>query len=703
VEYAPNFDDRLLEPTVLPAKVPNLLINGSSGIAVGMSTNVPPHNVKEVARAAIHLLEHPDCTVADLMGFVPGPDFPTGGLVVGTEGIRKAYETGRGRVVMQARVVKETKRGGREQLVVTEIPYATSKTRIIEQIADLTKRGKITDISDLRDESDRDGIRVVIELKRGADAARAFRQLLKWTALQATFGVISLALDGGVPKEFSLKEMLERFRDHRVEVVVRRSRWELGRAREEAHVLEGLLLALKHIDRVVAIIRSSRTRETAGAKLQKELQLTERQVEAILMMRLYRLTQLEGRELRERLGELEKRIRELEAILASPERQIAEIRRELEELLERYGDARRTRIVPTEQGLVLEDLIAQEDVAVTLSREGYIKQIPMSVYRRRLSTGRGLAGMDRYENDYVEHLFLASTADTLMFFTEDGQAYWLPVTEIPEAGSASRGRPVHPLLGLRKGERIVAVLSPSRQPEGAVLVFFTRQGMVKRTALDQYESQRAGGVIAVNLKSGDRLLDVQISNGSADLVLASRNGRVIRFPEAEVAEVGRVAQGVRGMKLSGADRLAGGVVLRRDATLCLVTEKGFVHSTPLAEFGVQRRDGLGVVAIALGAKTGKVVAAKELLPGDDLMVVASGGEAARLAGERIPLHSRGEPGEPLVPLQRGQSVLDVSRVAAREEPHAAGAAPAGDPDGDPEAGGVDEPLPDDEQYFLGVG
>ncbi|CAN5620080.1 DNA gyrase subunit A [soil metagenome] len=667
VDYSPNFDDRLMEPRVLPSKLPNLLVNGSSGIAVGMSTNIPPHNIREITSAAIYLLDFPDCSVADLMEIVPGPDFPTGGLIVGMEGIRKAYETGRGRVIMRARIGKETKRGGREQLVITEIPYATNKTRIIEQIVDLAKRGKIADIADLRDESDRDGIRMVIELKRGADADRAVRALLKWTALQSTFGVISLALDNGVPREFTLKEMLERFRDHRVQVVIRRSRWELGKAEEEAHVLRGLLIALKNIDEVVRIIRGSRTRETAGEKLKTQFKLTDRQAEAILLMRLYRLTQLEGKDLRDRLRELEVRIAELEAILASPERQLAAIRSELEEIRETFGDKRRTQIIETDQTAVLEQLVAQEDVVVTLSHEGFIQQIPMYLYRRRLSAGRALAAMERYESDFLEHVFVASTADTLMFISTDGQAYWLPVSEIPEASRSSRGKALFQLLELPRQQPIAAMLPLGRQQEDAVLIFMTEQGVVKRTSLSQFASQRGGGVNAIGLREGDRLLDVQVSDGNADILLVSREGRLIRFPESHVAEVGRTAQGVRGIKLSGSgDRVVGAVVVRREGALCTVTEKGLVHRMPVAEISVQRRDGLGSAVYPLGAKTGKLVAAKELLAGDDLIVIVSDGQTVRLAGDSIPIRGRGEPGEPLLRVKRGEKINEVVRVSARD-------------------------------------
>src|SRR4051812_10995358 len=439
VDFAPNYDDRLTEPRVLPARVPSLLINGSSGIAVGMSTNVPPHNLNEIVAATLHLLDHPECTVDDWMAHVPGPDSPPGGMIVGTAGIRDAYTRGRGGGGMRAPVYKESRRNGREQLVGTEIPDGTNKSRIIEQVAELTRAGRMGDVSDLRDESDRDGIRIVLELKRGADAVKVLNQLFKWTALQSTFGVIALALDHGVPRELGLKPILERWRDHRIQVVVRRSRWEVERARDEAHLLRGLMVALSRIDDVVRIIRSSRTRETAAAKLEKELKLDERQSKAILEMRLSRLTQLESRELRDRLDELERRIVELDAILASPERQLELIRGELRELRDSYADPRRTRIFENEKLVKLEDMLAAEHVVVTVSREGYARQIPMAVYQRSMTAGKRIA-LDRYEDDYVERAFVASTDDTLLVFSTDGKAYGLIVRDVPEAGITARGK-----------------------------------------------------------------------------------------------------------------------------------------------------------------------------------------------------------------------------------------------------------------------
>jgi DNA gyrase subunit A len=705
VDFSPNFDDRLTEPTVLPARVPNLLVNGSSGIAVGMSTNIPPHNLAETVRAAIHLLDHPECTLDDLMRHIPGPDFPTGGVVVGTRGIRDAYERGRGRVVVRARIRKEQRRGGREQLVVTEIPYATSKTRLLEQIAELVKKGKIDDISDLRDESDRDGIRVVIELKRGADAGKVLEKLWKWTSLQSTFGVISLALENGVPGEFSLKAMLERFRDHRIEVVVRRSRWELGKARDEEHVLEGLLVALKRIDEVIALIRGSRNRETASRKLQKQFKLTERQAEAILNMRLARLTQLERRELQDRLAEIRARIGELESILASPARQLAVIREELGVLLERYGDERRTVIVE-EDGYRIEDATAEEETVVSLSAQGFIKSVPIALHRRRAGAGFGVAEMERYEGDYLRFVFRTHTADALLLFTEDGRAYLLPVAEVPEAGRAARGRPLHQLLGYERGARIAAAIPLSRTAPGAMLVFATRDGTVKRTPLDQYAGLRAGGANAINLQTGDRLLDVLVTDGSADLLLATRKGRVIRFAEEEVSVMGRVAQGVRGIKLGSGDRATGVVAVRRDTALCMVTEKGWAKKTPLADFDVQRRGGLGVVATPVARDTGAVIVARELLDGEDLAVISNAGRTYRIPGEQIPIDLPGSAGAQLVLPQPGEVLLDATVPPTRAAvPAASDDATAGEADtaDDPHSDVETDGASGDQYDLLGVG
>ena len=675
VAFAPNFDDRLKEPTVLPARVPNLLVNGSSGIAFGMSTNIPPHNLREVVLAAIHLLDHPECTIDELMEIVPGPDFPTGGLIVGREGIRQAYHTGRGRVVMQGRIGRETRRGGREQLVVTEIPYATNKTRLIEQVVDLVKKGRTPDISDLRDESDRDGIRLVIELKRGADAKKVVRAILKWTSLQSTFGVISLALDNGVPQEFGLKEMLERFRDHRIEVIVRRSQWEREKAAAEAHVLEGLMIALKNIDRVVAIIRGSQRRDTAAEKLRKEFKLTQIQADAILMMRLYRLTQLETKDLKAKLDKLLARIAELDALLADRSLQEAEIRQELQEILEKYGDARRTRIVDGKPESLIESMVAQEEVIVVGSHHGFLKQIPMYLYRRRLSTGKSVSEMERFPDDFIEYLFPANTSDTLLFFTPGGRAHSLEVADIPESDRGSRGKSTQQLLGIGKDERIANLISLARvsQENEAQLVFVTKQGSVKRTSLSQFLSMRSGGAHAINLREGDRLLDVHLMERRADLLLISSEGRAIRFEVEAVPEMGRTAQGVRGMKLPASQRIVGSVLVRRDAEVCAISEKGLGRRIAFAEFPIQRRDGRGMVAFPVDKRSGGIVGAIEVLPGDELMVVGQAENDAvtlptRFSADSVTAGSLGDALEPAVKSEKGVSFQLLTRAAERAVP-----------------------------------
>jgi DNA gyrase subunit A len=664
VDFAPNYDDRLTEPRVLPARVPNLLVNGSSGIAVGMSTNVPPHNLAEVVRAAIHLLDHPDCTVDDLMVHLPGPDFPTGGLIVGVQGIKDAYTNGRGRVVMRARVYKESRRSGREQLVVTEIPYGTNKSRIIEQIAELTRAGRLADVSDLRDESDRDGIRMVIELKRGADAAKVLAAIYKGTALQTTFGVITLALDNGVPRELGLKTILERYREHRLEVVVRRSRWELDRARDEAHVLEGLIAALKKIDQVIAIIRGSRNRESAAGKLQKELRLSERQSEAILSMRLSRLTQMEAKELRDRLAELETRIGELQALLDSPEQQRMVIRRELAELAEKYGDPRRTTIFENEKAVRVEDLLAAEQVVVTVTREGYVKQMPMPVYQKAAATGRALTGSD-YETDYLERVLVASTEDWLMAFTSDGRAYGTPVRELPETDLRSRGKRLHQMLELPKNAEVVAALLVSEFVETRAVLFATAGGTVKRTSLDQFTRPRAGGVEAISLRSGDALAFVAVTDGEAEVVLAASGGRAIRFAESEIPLMGRATQGVRGMKLDARERLAGMAAARTGDELCAVTARGQGKRFAVDELPLQKRDGKGTVLVPSGRELGEVVA---LLPlgVTDLAAFTAAGAMMRIRRAGIPSLPRDARPEPVLELAKSERIASVTQLAERD-------------------------------------
>jgi DNA gyrase subunit A len=674
VDFLPNFDGQREEPSVLPGRVPNLLVNGSSGIAVGMSTNVPPHNLREVAAAIKLLAIDPECTVADLMRHIPGPDFPTGGFVVGDEGIRDMYHTGRGRIVMRARVVKEALRGGKEQLVVTELPYAISKTRIIEQVVDLARKGKAEDISDIRDESDRDGIRVVVELKRGAKATSVLKLLYRKTYLQATFGAILLALDHGQPREFDLKTILEMYRDHRIEVVRRRSRHELEKAEAERHVVEGLLAALADIDTVIKIIRSSKDRPEASLGLQERLGLSEVQADAILNMRLGKLTRLEQSELRARLEELTATIQELRGILGSDERQLEVVLEELAEVVKKYGDERRTVILrdASEEVAEIEEEIADEDVVVTVSHEGFVKRMATSVYRRRVSSGKALAGMERYEDDYIERLFVARTRGWILAFTRGGHAHFLPVLDLPESGRASRGQSVYSLLqGADREDPIVAMLPvEDLSEEGRFLVFLSRQGILKRTSLSEFSNPRSGGVIAAGVKAGDAILDVALSDGRAEIMLLTRAGRAIRFPEEEVSTMGRTAQGVKGVDLRGDDRVVGMLLIRREAGVLTVSEDGTAKRTSVAEFPLQKRGGLGTLATPSSGSPRPLVAALEVLEGDHVMLVTAGGQVVRVAASDVPSQGRRAQGRRVIKVPAGDRVVEVTRAVGekRERP-----------------------------------
>jgi DNA gyrase subunit A len=664
VDFGRTFDDQRDEPEVLPSKLPNLLINGSAGIAVGMATNVPPHNLREVAAALRHLVADPECAVDDLMAHMPGPDFPTGGFIVGTDGIEEAYRTGRGRMTMRARVQRESKRGGKEQLVVTELPYGISKSRVVEQIADLVRSKKLEDVSDLRDESDREGMRIVVELKRGAKVQPILNTLYKKTYMQATFGAIMLALDHGVPREMTLKELLERFRDHRIEVIQRRAAHDLEQAKAEAHVTEGLIKALDNIDEVIRIIRESRGKEEASERLRKRFELSTIQADAILNMRLHRLTELETQELKDRLDELKKIIADLYDLLDSHERQLAVLVSETDEMVEKYGDGRRTTIVRGDADFKLEDMVAEEDVVITVSHEGYIKRMPVSLYRRRVTSGKALAGMEKHEHDFLEHVFIASTHDVVLVITAHGQAYEIAVLDIPEGGRASRGRSLSQLLGFEAGSGVAALIPITEYHEGVDLIFLTRAGLVKRTRLSEFANIRAGGIIAIQLKTGDELLDVSPTGGTNDVVLATAGGRAIRFPETEIPQVGRSAQGVIGVRMKEGDAVVGMVVVRRDATLACVTAGGFVKRTPVGEYRVQGRGGQGTVALSVSDRTGPLVAAKEMLDNDELMVVTAGGVALRLQAGDIPVQARATQGRAVARIPAGDRVVEVARVAS---------------------------------------
>ena len=686
VDFQPNFDDRLEEPTVLPARFPNLLVNGSSGIAVGMSTNIPPHNLREVAAGVKQLVLDPDCTVEDLRRHIPGPDFPTGGYIVGEKPIHDMYHEGRGRIIMRARMVKESLRGGKEQLVVTELPYTVNKTKIIEQIQKLAKQGKAEDIADVRDETDRDGIRLVIVLKRGASPATVLKLLYKRTYLQYTFGAIMLALDHGQPREFDLKEFLEHFRDHRLEGIQRRSRHDLEDAEAERHVVQGLLVALEHIDEVIEIIRGSDDRADASERLEDRFGLSEIQAKAILDMRLVRLTALERAQLEARLVELETTIEELRGILDSEERQLEVMLEELNDVVREFGDERRTEILgevkKDEQG-PMEDQMADEDVVVTLSHDGYVKRMPMHLYRRRTNSGKALAGMERYDEDYLERIFTARTQGWILCFTEGGHCHFLPVLDVPESARASRGQSAYALMeGADRSDRIVAMIPvDDLELEERWVLFVSRGGLVKRTGLAEFSNPRAGGLIAAGVRDGDGVMDVVLTDGTAEIMLLNGSGRAIRFSESDVSTVGRTAQGVKGMDLEDDDQVVGMLLIRRDATVATLTEQGMGKRVPVGDFPLQKRGGKGTLAIPSGGSGGKLVAALEVLEADQVMLISAGGAVNRVRAESIPLQGRRTQGKRIVKLPAGDRIVEVTRTSGGEgAPEPAGAVATSDED-----------------------
>ncbi len=676
VDFIPNFDDRLQEPTVLPARLPNLLVNGSSGIAVGMATNIPPHNLAEVVAACERLIDDPDCPLEDLLEDIEGPDFPTGGFIYGKEGILEAYETGRGRVVMRGRADIEEGTGGRDRIVITEIPFMVNKTRLIEQIAQLVRDRRIEGISDLRDESDRDGIRVVLELKRDASPRIVLNRLYKGTQMQSTFGIIMLALVGGIPRVLPLRDMLRHFIDHRHVVVVRRARYEFGVARDREHILQGLKIAVDNIDEVVRIIRKSKDAAEAGEELRVRFELTERQSEAILNMRLARLTGLEIEKLQAEIEELTAEIARLDELLGSESLRMSLIKQEMRELVEKYGDARRTEIVDVPSDFTEEDLIPEEDMVITVSRAGYVKRILPDVYRQQRRGGRGVAGMGTREDDWVEHLYMASSHDYLMCFTEAGKVYWLKVYEVPPGSRTARGKPIVNLFNMGSDEPIASIVPVRDFPRDRYLIFATRRGLVKKTSLAAYSHVRTTGINAINIVEGDRLIDVQLSDGMSDIMLATRGGKSIRFSESDVREMGRATRGVIGIRLASEDEVVGMVVVRQDATLLTVTDRGMGKRTRIDEYRTQRRGGKGLINLRITAKTGRVVGVKEVTDRDELILVTRKGVVNRQPAREIRTIGRNTQGVRLVNLDKGDKVVDVARVLD-DAVDAAAALPAG--------------------------
>src|SRR4051812_3844477 len=691
VDFAPNYDDRLQEPVVLPSGIPNLVVNGSTGIAVGMATNIPPHNLREVIAAILHLIDNPDAP-GDLRKFIKGPDFPTAAFIYGRQGIKDYIETGRGRIVMRARaVIEEKESSNKAQIVVTEVPYQVNPDRLVKDIADLHAEGKITGISALRNESNREGIRVVIELKRDAIPRVVLANLYKHTQMQATFGVIMLALVPDpqtrqlVPKIMPLKDILQHYIDHRHEVIVRRAQFELDKAQEREHILEGLKIAVDNIDAVIKVIRAAEDSATASEQLQKKFKLSERQAEAILNMRLAKLTGLEIEKLEEELKEVRATIKALKSLLASKPERMALLKSELEDVSKRFGDARRTEIISDEGEFTIEDLIAEEEMVVTISHSGYIKRTSVSSYKKQRRGGRGNNGATLKEEDFVEHLFIASTHDYVLVFTDDGRCFWIKVHEIPQAGRAARGKPIVNMINVSPDTMVSAIVTVRDFPENQFLLFATKKGTVKKTSLAQYSNVRATGIKAIKIEDGDELMDVQVTTGTNDIVLATRHGLSIRFHEQDVREMGRDTTGVKGIELGDTDETIGMVVIKREANLLVVTERGMGKCSPIDEYRVQRRGGKGIITVNRTDKTGDAVALMEVLPDDELMLITKHGVAIRMPVKGIRVAGRNTQGVKLVDLDGGDLVMDVARVVPEDESEGEGSEePAGVAGGDEE-------------------
>ena len=673
VDFVPNFDDRLQEPSVLPSGIPNLLVNGSSGIAVGMATNIPPHNIREVVNAILLLIDSPESTVGELRKHIKGPDFPTAGFIYGKQGIKDYQETGRGRIVMRARAVIEEMKGGRSQIVVTEIPYQVNSAKLIEDIAHLVRDKKLDGISDLRNESDRDGLRIVIELRRDAIPKVVLNQLYKHTAMQSTFGVIMLALVPDaqtgrlVPKVMPLKEVLEHYIAHRHTVIVRRAQFELDKALDREHILEGLKIAVDNIDEVIRVIKKAEDPASANVQLQKKFKLSERQAEAILNMRLAKLTGLEIEKLEAELKEVRAQIKELKELLGSKPKRMKLMKEELTDAAKKYGDERRTEITSDEGEFTVEDLIAEEDMVVTISHSGYIKRTSVSNYKRQRRGGKGLNGQNLKDEDFIEHLFIASTHDYILFFTDDGRCFWLKVHEIPQLGRATKGKPVVNLINVSAETKISAMVPVREFPDNQYLLFTTKNGTVKKTALSQYANPRSTGIKAIKIEQGDELIDVQITSGSNDIVLATRHGLSIRFHEQDVREMGRDTTGVKGIELGSKDEVIGMVVLKREANLLVVTERGMGKCSPIDEYRVQKRGGKGIITVHRTEKTGDAVSIKEVLPDDELMLITKLGMVIRMPVKGIRVSGRNTQGVRLVNLDDADCVNDVARVVPDDE------------------------------------
>jgi DNA gyrase subunit A len=668
VDFAPNFDDTLQEPRVLPALFPNLLCNGSSGIAVGMATNIPPHNLREVIDGCVAYIKDSSITNEKLMKSIIAPDFPTGGIIYGYEGVKEAYTKGRGRIVIRARAVVETGKGDRQSIIVTELPYQVNKANLIEKIADLVGDKKLDDISNVNDESDRDGMRIVIDLKRDANAEVVLNNLYMHTQMQTTFGVIMLALVNGRPQVLTLREMIQHFIEHRNNVIVRRAKHELDEAEKRAHILEGYIIALDNIDAVIQLIKKSKDVPSAQEGLMKKFKLSEIQAKAILDMRLQKLTGLERQKVEDEYKETIKLIEKLKSILKSKQLQMRIIEEELLELKKKYGDDRRTEIIYKAEEFNIEDIIAEEEMVITISHNGFIKRFPVSGYRRQSRGGRGVTGAATREDDFVEHMFIASTHEFILIFTRTGRCHWLKVFEIPEGGRTTKGKSIDTLISKASEEAIMGFIAVKEFDDKHFVLMVTSQGIIKKVSLSEFGNPRKGGIVAANLKKGDTLNDTKLTDGTQDIIIGTQGGMAIRFHENEIRPMGRSASGVRGIRLGKNDKVVGVVTLRRKDTAILVaTAKGYGKRSEAEEYRTSHRGGKGIKTVKISDKTGRMVVIKEVIDTDDIVIVTTNGMVIRQNAAAIRVAGRNTQGVRLIRLQDGDSIADIAAVVAEEE------------------------------------
>jgi DNA gyrase subunit A len=667
VDFTLNFDETQKEPTVLPSRYPNLLVNGSSGIAVGMATNIPPHNLGEVIDATIHQINHPDCTVDDLMYYIKGPDFPTGGTILGKDGIKSAYRTGRGRIRVRAKVNIEEISASRHRIVITEIPYMVNKSKMIEKIADLVKEKKVEGISDLRDESDRNGIRVAIDLKRDVNAEIILNQLYKHTQLQETFGVIMLALDKNQPKVMTLKEILVKYIEYQKEVIIRRTEFDLKKAEDRAHILEGLIIALDNIDRVIAIIRGSKTGDEAKNGLMSEFALSEKQAQAILDMRLQRLTGLEREKIETEFKELQIRIAELKAILGSELKVLEVIKEEMSEIREKFADDRRTTFEVDYDDISMEDLIEEEDVVITMTHVGYVKRIPADTYTAQKRGGKGITALSTRDNDFVKHLFTTTTHHYILFFTNKGKVYRLKAYEIPDASRTARGTAIVNILQLEPNEKVTTVIPIKEFTDDWFLLMATRKGIIKKTDLTEYDSSRKTGLIAINLNDDDELIAVKLTDGSKEIVMGTKDGYAIRFSENDVRSVGRTAIGVRGIFLRADDEVVGMDLIEDTLYVLNVSENGYGKITRADEYRIQNRGGKGIQTYKITPKTGSIVGIMVCNKEKEIMMINNQGIVIRLEISGISVMGRSTQGVRLMKLDKTEQIVTIAEVINEEE------------------------------------